>query len=352
MKKEPSYIQIYNQIKKEIIEGTYEYGKKLPSKRQLAFDTETSVITIEHAYSILLEEGYIESKQRSGYFVAYRDKDWFLNTEVHEESTHIPHVNSVQDTISFSVLSKTMRKVLSEYQEDILMKSPNLGTEELRIAISRYLRRNRNMDISPNQIVIGSGSEYLYSLIVQMLGTNRIYALENPCYEKIQKVYTSNGAHIEMLRMGKDGIQSKALHRTRATVLHVTPYNSFPSGISASVSKRKEYVHFAEERNGYVIEDDYDSEFSRSSKKVDTIYSLEPNKRIIYVNSFSKTIAPSIRVGYMILPKEESHALLKKIDFYSCTVPTFEQFVIAELLNNGDFERHINRLRRKRNQNL
>lgn len=350
MKTESNYIRIYNQIKKDIIEGTYAYGSKLPSKRQLAFDTETSVITIEHAYSILQEEGYIESKERSGYFVIYQDKEWFLDSENHETIVHTTN-STVQDTISFSLLSKTMRKVMNDYQESILMKSPNLGCEELKVAIVRYLKRNRGMDVESDQIVIGSGSEYLYSLIVQMLGTNRIYALENPCYEKIQKVYASNGAHIELLKMGKEGIQSKELARTRATVLHVTPYNSFPSGISASVSKRKEYVHFAQKRNGYVIEDDYDSEFSRSSKKADTMFSLEPNQRIIYVNSFSKTIAPSIRVGYMILPKENKE-LLDKISFYSCTVPTFEQFVIAELLNNGDFERHINRLRRKRNQKM
>ncbi|MDO4467895.1 MAG: PLP-dependent aminotransferase family protein [Bacillota bacterium] len=347
MKKETNYLKIYNKMKKDIVEGVYAFGQKLPSKRQLAFDTETSVITIEHAYSILQEEGYIEARQRSGYYVIYQDKDWFLDTEEYEDNILTQKQTSSQNTISFSVLSKTMRKVLSEYQEAILVKSPNLGCEELKVAIARYLKRNRGMDVEPGQIVIGSGSEYLYSLIVQMLGTNRIYALENPCYDKIQKVYTSNGAHIELLKMGKEGIQSKELARTRATVLHVTPYNSFPSGISASVSKRKEYVYFAQKKNGYVIEDDYDSEFSRSSKKADTMFSLEPNQRIIYVNSFSKTIAPSIRVGYMILPKEKKDSLLKRISFYSCTVPTFEQIVIAQLLNNGDFERHINRLRRK-----
>ena len=344
-----AYMQIYNEMKKNIIDGIFLYGEKLPSKRQLAFDTNTSVITIEHAYSILMEEGYIESRQRSGYFVIYQDKDWFLNNERSEMDSKKNPIQ-VQDTISYNILSKKMRKVLTEYQDLILMKSPNLGCDELKCAIAAYLRRNRGMNVEARQIVIGSGSEYLYSLVVQILGTNRIYALENPSYEKIQKVYLSNGAHIEMLKMGKEGIHTSELNRTRATVLHVSPYNSFPSGVTATASKRREYVHFAQSRNGFIVEDDFDSEFSMTSKTVDTIYSLDPNHSVIYINSFSKTIAPSIRVGYMVLPRNYVDEFLKRIDFYSCTVPTFEQYVIAQLLNDGDFERHINKIRRKRRQ--
>lgn len=347
-KKEKSYLKIYDQLRNEIVTGVYQTGDKLPSKRMLALDTNTSVITVEHAYSILVEEGYVESKMRSGYYVIYRDKDWFMKSEKKEEIISHEHTLIQQDTISYHVLSKTMRKVLSEYQEEILVKSPNMGWDVLKVAIANYLRRNRGMEVDPKQIIIGSGSEYLYGLVVQMLGTKQIYGLEDPSYEKIKRVYESNGATLEFLKMGKEGIQTSELNQTKATVLHVTPYNSFPSGISASASKRREYVHMAKLKNGYIVEDDYDSEFSMSSKIVDTIYSLEPDRSVIYINSFSKTIAPSIRVGYMILPKEKTEDLLKKVDFYTCTVPTFEQFVIAELLNSGDFERHINKMRRKR----
>lgn len=345
---EKTYIQIYNQIREDIISGIFKLGDKLPSKRQLAFDTNTSVITIEHSYSILIEEGYIESRQRSGYFVIYQDKDWFMKVEKTEGETTLKHTIPHDDTISFNLLSKTARKVLSDYQDELLFKSPNLGCDILKKAIANYLRRNRGIDVHTNQIVIGSGSEYLYGLVVQILGKDRIYALENPSYDKIRKVYESNGAKIELLKMGKDGVKTTELNNSCASVLHVTPYNSFPSGISASASKRREYVHFAQSRNGFIIEDDYDSEFGVSSKIVDTIYSLDQKSSVIYINSFSKTIAPSIRVGYMILPEDCTDSFLKKINFYSCTVPTFEQYLIAELINSGDFERHINKLRRKR----
>lgn len=347
-KAEKTYIQIYNQIRNDIISGVYKLGDKLPSKRQLAFDTNTSVITIEHSYSILVDEGYIESRQRSGYFVIYQDKDWFMKSEKNETKAVHAHSVNHDDTISFNLLSKTARKVLSDYQEELLSKSPNLGCDILKTAIANYLRRNRGINVQTNQIVIGSGSEYLYGLVIQILGTNRVYALEDPSYDKIRKVYESNGACIELLKMGNDGIKTSELNKTEATVLHVTPYNSFPSGISATASKRREYVHFAQTKNGFVIEDDYDSEFGISSKIVDTIYSLDQKKSVIYINSFSKTIAPSIRVGYMILPEAYTDEFLKKINFYSCTVPTFEQYLIAELINSGDFERHINKLRRKR----
>ena len=347
MDKQPAYMKIYTQIKDDIIHKTYAYQEKLPSKRQMALDSQTSVITIEHAYSILIDEGYIESRERSGYYVIYNDTEWFSQSKP-SDSKHI-HTPTIQneDTFSFHLYAKHMRKVLTDYKDEILIKSPNLGCEELKEAIVKYLKRNRGIHVDTNQIVIGSGAEYLYGLITQMIGKDHIFALEDPSYEKIKKVYTSNGIQVDMLKMGMDGIESEELKNTKATVLHITPYNSYPSGISASISKRNEYVRFAKERNGFIIEDDFDSEFSLSTKIVDTIYSLEPNSCVIYMNTFSKTIAPSIRMGYMILPKDYVDSFLEKINFYSCTVPTFDQLVMAQIINSGDFERHINRIRRK-----
>ena len=342
-----AYMQIYTQIKNDIINNIIHYQYKLPSKRQLALDTQTSVITIEHAYSILIDEGYIESRERSGYFVIYQNSRWFSASNENRPMIHHPLNHYSQETFSYHLYGKAMRKVLQEYQEQIMVKSPNFGCVELKSAIGNYLKRNRGIQVENNQIIIGSGAEYLYGLIGQMIGNDVIYALENPCYDKIKKVYQSNHIEIDLLKMGSDGIQSEALKNTKAKVLHVTPYNSFPSGISASISKRNEYVRFAKERKGFVIEDDFDSEFCLSTKIVDTIYSLEPDTCVIYMNSFSKTIAPSIRIAYMVLPKQYTKTFCDKISFYSCTVPTIDQYVLAEILNNGDFERHINRVRRK-----
>ena len=347
--KQSAYMQLYIQLRSDITSYVYKYGDKLPSKRMLADETSTSVITVEHAYGILCDEGYIVAKQRSGYFVVYKQTNLLPVSDIDETTvfSETPYHNKNED-FPFSVFARTMRNVITKYGEKIMIKSPNLGCRELQNAISAYLARSKGINARPEQIVIGSGAEYLYSLIVQLLGQNKIYGLEYPSYEKIHSVYTANGVKCEMLKMGKDGIITSELNRSKATVLHITPFRSFPSGITASASKRNEYIQWAVDRNGIIIEDDFDSEFTVSTKHEDTVFSLESNQTVIYINTFSKTIAPSMRIGYMVLPYKLVDTFLGKIGFYSCTVPIFEQYVIAELINNGDFERHINRIRRKR----
>ena len=277
-----AYIQIYQQIRSDIINYVYKYGDKLPSKRILADETMTSVITVEHAYEILCDEGYAQAKER----------------------------------------------------------------------IADYLARGKGIKVLPEQIIIGSGAEYLYGLIVQFLGRDKIYGIENPSYEKIYSVYKANGAECDLLTLGSDGILTSELIRTNASVLHITPFRSFPSGVTASASKRNEYIQWALYGNRIIIEDDFDSEFTVSRKNEDTVFSLEPCRSVIYVNTLKKTIVPSMRIGYMVLPKELVNEFLEKMGFYSCTVPVFEQYVLAEFIKNGDFERHINRIRRKRRQVL
>ena len=347
-----TYIKLYEQLRTDIINSIYKYGEKLPSKRTLADETLTSVITVEHAYEILCDEGYIESKERRGYFVIYRKNDFVpvAENEVYDIPSNHHHYDTSE--FPFSVLAKTMRNVISKYGENILMKSPNAGCFELRKAISDYLARSKGINVSYNQIIIGSGAEYLYGLIVQFLGRDKIYALENPSYEKIHSVYKTNGANCDLLKLGKDGILTSQLAKTKASVLHITPFRSFPSGITASASKRNEYIKWATDRNAVIIEDDFNSEFTVSTKNEDTVFSLEPTRSVIYVNTFTKTIAPSMRIGYMVLPQELVNPFFNKIGFYSCTVPVFEQYVLAEFIAKGDFERHINRTRRRLRQML
>ena len=335
----PAYLQ-------RIVQGQYGYGTKLPSKRTVAEEHGVSVITVEHAYSILCDEGYLESRPRSGYYVIYRSSQMLPVSEPHgdflPESVSLP-----EDSFPISVYSRTARRILSDYGERLLCRSPNPGCVELRSAISCYLARSRGMSVSPDRIVIGSGSEYLYGLVVQMLGRTRRYGVEDPCYEKILRIYRANGASCDKLKMGPEGIRSEELHRTDASVLHVTPFRSYPSGITATASKRREYLLWADQREGFLVEDDFDSEFTASMKSEDTLCSLNPD-RVIYMNTFSKTVAPSVRVGYMILPERLLAAFRETVGDFSCPVPVFEQYLLAELINGGDFERHINRIRRKR----
>ncbi len=348
-----AYMQLYEQLRTDIINSVYKYGDKLPSKRILAEEAMTSVITVEHSYSILCDEGYVVSRERSGYYVAYRKNDFLpiAEHEHHEITATHKHYHASHE-IPFPVFAKTMRNVISKYGEQILIKSPNSGCYELKKAISNYLARGKGINVSTDQIIIGSGAEYLYGLIVQFLGREKIYAIENPSYEKILSVYKSNGAECDLLKLGKDGILTSQLNKTQATILHVTPFRSFPSGVTASASKRNEYIKWAADRNGVIIEDDFNSEFTVSTKNEDTVFSLEPLRSVIYVNTFTKTVAPSMRIGYMVLPKELVASFFDKMGFYSCTVPIFEQYLLAEFINNGNFERYINRTRRKLRQAL
>ena len=183
-------------------------------------------------------------------------------------------------------------------------------------------------------------------MIVQLLGRERLFAHEDPCYSRILQVYEANGVQCQPLPIGEDGIISAALQSCKAGVLHVTPFNSFPSRITASASKRHEYAAWAEENKSYIVEDDYDSEFSSVTKYIDTIYSLAP-ERVIYLNTFSRTIMPSMRIAYMVLPEPLLAEYKEKLGFYSCTVPVYEQFVLAEYINSGELERYINRRRRQ-----
>ncbi|MBQ9459920.1 MAG: PLP-dependent aminotransferase family protein [Oscillospiraceae bacterium] len=341
-----AYLQLYHCLRNDIVAGAYPHGSKLPSKRQLADDAGVSVVTVEHAYDILCDEGYLEPRERSGYYVAFRAGDCFPGTA--PLAAPAAALRAVENEFPFSVLARTMRRVLSDYGEALLVKSPNNGCAALRQAITDYLARARGIRVKPSQIIIGSGAEYLYGLIVQLLGRERVYAVEDPSYEKIRRVYQANGVSCEALRLGADGIRTDELEKTGATVLHVTPFHSFPSGVTASAGKRAEYIRWAEARRGFIVEDDFDSEFSLSSKAEDTVFSLEPERAVIYLNTFSKTIAPSIRVGYMVLPPPLLDEFERAVGFYSCTVPLYEQYVLAELLHSGDFERHLNRVRRER----
>ena len=349
----PVYLQIYKQIKADIISGNYPYNTKLPSKRLLADETETSTVTIEHAYALLCDEGYVESRERSGYFVIFRNSDGFaVSSEAELHRRDLTYEHRTSPDFPFSVLAKTMRSIISDLGEAILERSQNKGCHELRLAIKHYLAKNRGICVDVEQIVIGSGAEYLYGLIIELLGRSRTYGIEYPSYKKIEQVYRAYEVPYEALQLSKDGIDSAALFGTAASVLHTTPYRSYPTGVTASANKRHEYIRWSNLCDRYIIEDDFESEFSVSTKPEDTLFALSDKDNVIYLNTFSKTISPSLRIGYMVLPQRLVSDFDERLGFYSCTVSTFEQYVIARLLQNGDFERHVNKVRRDKRKDL
>ncbi len=347
--REPLYLQLYYQIRNDVVSGALPPGAKLPSKRTVAEECGVSVITAEHAYYLLAEEGYIVSRERSGFYVA-RSGSAIPSYGV-SRSLESRQNARVDTEFPLSAFKKHMRAVISDHGDELLVRSPNSGCAELREAISGYLGRFRGLSVKPGQIVIGSGAEYLYSLLIQLFGRDKLYGIEEPCYKKIEQVYNANGIEFEKLSLGADGITTESLCAARAKILHITPYHSFPSGVNASPAKRAEYVEWAKRYGAYIIEDDYESEFSTLSKPVDTIWSLDPDGRVVYLNTFTKTLTPSIRVGYMVIPEPLIKEYEERLGFYSCTVPVFDQLVLASFIDSGEFERHINKMRRHlRNQ--
>lgn len=350
--KRPVYLQLYQMIRDDIIAGNYQYGTKLPSKRNLAVEIGISTITVEHAYELLCDEGYAEARERSGFIVVFRNSDGFAASATLPPKQPSYQADHTHLDFPLSVLSKTIRKVLSDHGELLLEKSPNCGCDALRTAIRHYLARNRGIQVQEEQIIIGAGSEYLYGLIVELLGRSRIYAIEAPSYKKIEQVYRAAEIAYDSLPLTNCGIDSQALVQTNADVLHTTPYRSYPSGVTATASKLYEYIRWSEQGDRYIIEDDFESEFSVSTKPSETLFALSETGHVIYLNTFSKTISASLRIGYMVLPKHLAERFQENLGFYSCTVPTFMQYVLTDLINNGDFERHINRVRRQKRKEL
>lgn len=344
---EAAYLRLYEKLREEIRSGAYAFGARFPSKRVTAEETGLSVVTVQHAYEILCDEGWLSARERSGFYVAYRETESTARPSLPEIPEVPPAGDGAVYGLPFPTYARAMRSVLNGWGERLMEKSPNSGCAELREALADYLAACRGIRVSPAQVVIGSGAEYLYGMVVHMLGADRPYALEHPSYEAIRRVYESFGVPCRMLPMAGDGIRSDALRDTDAGLLHVTPFHSWPTGVTASATKRREYLSWAEKREGFLVEDDFDSELSVSSKAEDTLFSLSP-ERVIHLNTFTRTVSPALRVGYMVLPAELVPVFREKAGFFSCSVPVTEQLLLTELLRSGEFVRHLNRMRRSR----
>ncbi len=347
--KAEKYYNLYLKIRNDIESGKYPAGSKLPSKRNMSNLSGYSLITVERAYSMLLEEGYISSRERSGYYVnlieALNPKN---ESKINFEYLKEPVAKSKND-FEYSVWFKTVRKVISDYGNLLFVKSPTKGCEILRNAIAEYLFRCRDIKVNPKNIIIGSGAEQLYETAIKLIGRNKVYGIESPCYYGIETVYNANEIKTVPLKMGKDGIEEKELRSKGFDVLHVTPFHSFPSGVTTSIQKRYMYLKWAIENKSYIIEDDFDSEFSLTGNPIQTLFAIDNSSSIVYINTFSKALSPSMRIGYMILPDSLLSKYEEKLESLSCGVPVMDQYILAEFIKSGSFERHINRERRKQN---
>ena len=356
----PLYEALYRCIRADILAGVLLPDQKLPSKRALAQNLEVSKITVEGAYNQLLSEGYIRAQEKVGYFVENipqstpRHADIVPATRTEPERPLLDLTGSGTEKFPFSVWSRLQREVMLDYGEKLLLPLPNQGIAELRQAIAAHLYAFRSMHVDPENILIGAGTDFLYNLLIQLLGREKTYAVEDPGYGKIHKIYAAGGVRCISVPMDHEGVLPAALEN--AKVLHLSPAHHFPTGLVTSVPRRQELLKWAQRCDGYIIEDDYDSEFRFDAHPKPTMQSLDRSGRVIYMNTFSKSLAPSIRISYMVLPPELMAVFRKNLGFYSCTVSSFEQYTLARFLNRGYFEKHINRMRKyyknRRNQVL
>ncbi|MGI6108386.1 MAG: PLP-dependent aminotransferase family protein [Eubacteriaceae bacterium] len=355
---DPLYQYLYKCIKNDILQGELRPGEKLPSKRSFAKNLGISNITVENAYAQLKAEGYIYSMPKKGFFIAD-----IKNTTVGQRSVlsaenvqlssgksdYLADFTSNQtrsEQFPFSIWTRLMREVINEDQTALLTNPPCGGILPLRKAIAAHLHDFRNMTVDPEQIIIGAGTEYLYGLLLQLLGMDRHYGTEDPGYRKIYQIYKSHGVACDYVSMDQEGIRIRDLEEKGIDIIHLSPSHHFPTGIVTPVSRRYELLGWASRTDGrYVIEDDYDSEFRLTGRPVPTMQSIDISDRVIYMNTFTKTLASTVRISYMVLPRHLIDRFYSSLSFYSCTVSNFEQYTLARFISEGYFEKHINRLR-------
>lgn len=364
---ESLYEHLYRCIRADILAGRLQAGEKLPSKRSLAHQLGISVITVEGAYGQLVAEGYCQSVPKKGFFVARLSSLPIKPAQaqrVHREpEACLPEymadftANSLRpEDFPFKTWTRLLRQVMAQQAEELLERSPGMGIMSLRETIANHLRSFRGLDVAPEQIVVGAGTEYLYGLLVQLLGRDKCFGVENPGFDKIRQVYRQNAVRCVPVAMDEQGICPQELQEKGVDVLHISPSHHFPTGCITPISRRYELLGWASAGEGrFIIEDDYDSEFRLTGRPIPTMMGIDVSGRVIYMNTFSKTLTPTIRISYMVLPDKLVEVFHRELGFYSCTVSNFEQYTLARFIRAGYFEKHINRMRncyRKRREAL
>ena len=369
-KGKPLYEALYMCIRNDILSGTIGINEKLPSKRSLASHMNISVTTVENAYAQLITEGYIRAEHGRGFFVNKMDlasdsSSMQILTDDDRETLDIPSPDPEPEYVidfksnqtalnmfPMATWARIMRNILSYQDIKLLETVPYNGVKALRTAIAEHLHAFRNMNVDPEQIIIGAGTEYLYSRLLTLFGRDSIIAMEDPGYKKFADISKARGILANYVPIDSEGMRIDRVLAGKANILHVSPANHFPTGTVMSVSRRMDLLDWARRRpERYIIEDDYDSELRYSGKPIPTMYSIDTSQKVIYINTFSKSLVPSIRISYMVLPPLLLSRYRETLSFYSCTVSSFEQLTLAHFISQGYFERHINRLKQHYKEN-
>lgn len=352
----PLYEQLYQQIRQEIIEGRLAYGTKLPSKRKLGQFLNLSQTTIELAYQQLVAEGYVESISRKGYFVLAYEELAYVKTKplpTSQRTSEKPilrydfHPSKIDgSSFPFSRWRKHAKDVIDEQHQSLVSLGHPQGDLPLRIEIATYLYHSRGVVCSPEQIIIGSGVEQLLPQIIFLLGKTTTYGIEDPGYHATRLILESHERTTIPIPVDQNGLTIHSLIQSPADVMYVTPAHQFPSGSILSVNRRRQLLNWASESTDrYIIEDDYDSEFRYTGKSIPSLHSMDSD-RVIYVSTFSKSLMPSLRIGYMVLPRLLLERYQTEFPYYTCSVSRFDQTILTRFMKEGDFEKHLNRMRK------
>ena len=359
------YEQIYGHIKGEIRSGKLLSGERLPSTRSLAEYLQVARSTVDCAYGQLLSEGYIESRPYKGYFVCPIEELLQLDSGLSALENRQAAVGAMpggreepyridfspydidMSGFPFSVWKKITKNILTDANSDLFAKGEGQGDYSLRQTISRYLHSARGVECRPEQIIVGAGNDFLLLLLEKILGRDVRIAMENPTYKRSYRIFRSFAYPIVTVDMDECGMRADRLEQADVRAAYVMPSHQFPMGTVMPIGRRMELLKWADgESDRYLIEDDYDSEFRFRGKPIPALQASDRHGRVIYMGSFSKAIAPAIRVSFMVLPKPLLEIYERECSFYSCTVSRIDQSILNVFIGEGYFERHLNKMRK------
>ena len=340
------YIQIYEYFKNEIIKGTYKAHTKLPSKRNLAKEYKISLNTVDNAYSKLIEEGFIYSKERQGFFVSDVGELYILDNKpiyIKTENENIDYdfsYSGVSEEFPYKIFKKISSNIFDN--KDVLEKVEYQGYLPLRIQIAEYLNKSRGFRTDASQIVISSGSEYLFQIIFKLISGK--FGIEDPGYSMLSNIMDTNDIKYNLISVDENGMDLKKLKKSDSDFCVLTPAHQFPTGVIMNMQRRVELLNMKKIK--YIIEDDYDSEFKYSKRPVPALKSIDINDKVIYIGSFSKSISPSFRVSFMVLPFDLVEKYNKIFKYFICPVSIMVQKMLTTFIESGEFEKHLNRMRK------
>ncbi|MCD7896280.1 MAG: PLP-dependent aminotransferase family protein [Planctomycetaceae bacterium] len=356
--KQPKYEQLYSHIKEAIVSGAMARGERLPSKRKLADHLSIGLNTVENAYAQLRAEGFIESAEKRGYYVARLSARPAMKpppaidlpvvqTDAAARPGRFVLRNNAVDTASFpfATWSRLMRDSLRADHARLVQDLHPQGDRQLRDAIARYLLNYRSMTVAPERIVVGAGTTYLLGMVGELLPRTK-FAIEEPGYAMLARTLQSRNVPYACVTVDAEGMRIDDLRRSGAGIAVVTPSNQFPLCQVMSIRRRLDLLAWANAAAGrYIIEDDYDSDYRYSLKPAPALHSLDESDRVLYFNAFARTLTPSLRIAYMVLPARLMEAYRARRRLYSCTVSGFEQRTLLRFILGGHYERHLNRMR-------